>query len=85
VHGRTDRFVMRFRRADRTPSILQIVIEHIEPGREADYSAIEERLAEICVVCRRRTAISRSSRSTHHAGQPSAWCRTTFLFYIVVA
>ncbi|HZF29403.1 MAG TPA: hypothetical protein VE907_09815 [Gammaproteobacteria bacterium] len=49
VHGRTDRFVMRFRRADRTPSILQIVIEHIEPGREADYSAIEERLAEICV------------------------------------
>lgn len=49
MRGRTDRFVMRFRRADRTPLLLQIVSEHVEPGREADYGAIEQQLAEICV------------------------------------
>jgi hypothetical protein len=38
--------------AQRAPQTLQITVERITPGREAEYAAIEERLAEICVRLR---------------------------------
>jgi predicted methyltransferase len=47
VRGRTDRFIMRFT-TQRLPAALHITTERITPGREAEYGAIEEHLADAC-------------------------------------